>query len=715
MSRDAMIKMMESQLGVRGRPNTATRWYAARNGSYFSTAAWCNMLITWAAYQSGNYQAVCFGTDYAYTVYHAERFQREGRWHVDTAGIQRGDIVFFDWNGSNSISAIDHVGIVTDVNGRDVLTIEGNTSDSCARRVRQASTIVGYGRPAYATTTPTPPPPSVPAGLSAASIRAAATGGTKLATYSHSSMQSPVDVFSKNGAVYFHGGMTIDCDGRPGSVCNAQTDPYYQAQTAFQQSDGQHLDAADLPFAVIPLASDTWDYRQHGIRGGDLVLMAYKDRFVCGVVGDLGPTYRIGEASNAAAVALGINGNPRSGGVGSGVTYVVFPGTKVSPIESKSEAVRLGALKGAAWIGSAPAEPEDPPVAVVLTFENAGANGTVWTNKIIQEALNAWNTFSRPLLVDGIFGPVTSARYKQWQESLYGPGPDSDGIPGFSSLTSLGKRPARPFTVIRQGTTPPPPPPTPEPPVTYTPPPLPAGLRPNSASPSAKPLQAALKKAGYLSASVAPADNYGPATQAAVRKFYEANASHGWSPDIAIGPLGWAELHREAYGNGDTTPTPPPPPPPVDDGEPAHNYQRVSYGGKTVNVRTREMLKDAVRHLAVHYDWTPVLTQGSYNTGVGASAGTHDGGGVVDIRTSTMSRSGQEKCVQALRKAGFAAWLRVPPAFSTHIHAVAIGDRELSSAAKSQIAQWRNDTNGLANHGPDPEPDPYPAWTAKYR
>jgi hypothetical protein len=39
----------------------------------------------------------------------------------------------------------------------------------------------------------------------------------------------------------------------------------------------------------------------------------------------------------------------------------------------------------------------------------------------------------------------------------------------------------------------------------------------------------------------------------------------------------------------------------------------------------------------------------------------------------------------------------------------------MSSAAKSQIQQWREDTNGLANHAKDPYADPYPSWTAKYR
>jgi hypothetical protein len=93
--------------------------------------------------------AVCFGKDYAYTVWHAQRFQKNGQWHVDISGIRRGDIVFFDWNGSNRIGAIDHIGVVTGVKGGVVYTIEGNTSDRCRRRARYSATIVGYGRPNY--------------------------------------------------------------------------------------------------------------------------------------------------------------------------------------------------------------------------------------------------------------------------------------------------------------------------------------------------------------------------------------------------------------------------------------------------------------------------------------------------------------------------------------------------------------------------------------
>ncbi|MER5252883.1 peptidoglycan-binding protein [Streptomyces sp. NPDC002855] len=168
----------------------------------------------------------------------------------------------------------------------------------------------------------------------------------------------------------------------------------------------------------------------------------------------------------------------------------------------------------------------------------------------------------------------------------------------------------------------------------------------------------------------------------------------------------WGPVTEAAYLRYVKLPTAPAP------GEPPANYSRTTYGGRTVNMRTRLMLEDAQRRLG----WSGfVLTQGSYNRGVGASAGTHDGGGVVDISVSAWSSAQRSKALYALRQAGFFAWLRTPAQnFSYHIHAVAIGDREMSSAAKGQVSQGFADRNGLAGRGPDPDPDPYPAWASRY-
>lgn len=147
-------------------------------------------------------------------------------------------------------------------------------------------------------------------------------------------------------------------------------------------------------------------------------------------------------------------------------------------------------------------------------------------------------------------------------------------------------------------------------------------------------------------------------------------------------------------------------------GEPAHNYTRTTYDGKTVNQRTKVMLAAAAKT----YGSAFLLSQGSYNKGVGASAGTHDGGGVVDIRVTNYSTIQRQAVVQALRKAGFAAWLRTPAqGFPYHIHAAAINDHEMAPLAKSQVQSYFNGRNGLAGNGPDTNPPrPYPAWAAKY-
>lgn len=156
MSLDGMLRQMERWLGT-GEPNEIQTWYRQRNGAaYGGNFAWCDATITRAAVDAGEHTAVCLGTDYAYTVAHAQAFKEHGQWHAMTngikaSGIRRGDIVFFDWAGSSEIGTIDHVGIVTGVSAdyRYVYTIEGNTANVCARRVRVVHDIAGFGRPTY--------------------------------------------------------------------------------------------------------------------------------------------------------------------------------------------------------------------------------------------------------------------------------------------------------------------------------------------------------------------------------------------------------------------------------------------------------------------------------------------------------------------------------------------------------------------------------------
>ncbi|MEV7321187.1 glycoside hydrolase family 75 protein [Streptomyces sp. NPDC093970] len=151
-----------------------------------------------------------------------------------------------------------------------------------------------------------------------------------------------IPVCGKNGAVFWKSDMDIDCDGQRTTNCNEDRDPWYQDDTAFHQSDGKPLKAETLPYVVVPSSSSIWNYSSAGIKGGGVVAVVYNNKVEYAVVGDTGPTKIIGEASYATAKALGIDPDPETGGADSGVTYILFKNSKVSPIESHSAAVTLG-------------------------------------------------------------------------------------------------------------------------------------------------------------------------------------------------------------------------------------------------------------------------------------------------------------------------------------------------------------------------------------
>lgn len=109
------------------------------------------------------------------------------------------------------------------------------------------------------------------------------------------------------------------------------------------------------------------------------------------------------------------------------------------------------------------------------------------------------------------------------------------------------------------------------------------------------------------------------------------------------------------------------------------------------------------------------ITQGSYQSGGGDvnSAGTHDRGGVVDLKWCRHNR-----CIRALRMAGTTASHRTPAQgpWKDHIHLVVIGHPDLAPAAQRQVDAYLADPprNGLKDNGPDDgprlDPIPRPVW-----
>jgi hypothetical protein len=107
------------------------------------------------------------------------------------------------------------------------------------------------------------------------------------------------------------------------------------------------------------------------------------------------------------------------------------------------------------------------------------------------------------------------------------------------------------------------------------------------------------------------------------------------------------------------------------------------------------------------------VLQGSYQAldgkanDVSASAGTHDGGGVIDLAPWDW-----ENKVRKLRAVGFAAWHRtkIPGVWDEHIHAVLIGNKKLAPSAAKQVVDFlaTPPRDGLAGHAVDNSWHPSP-------
>jgi hypothetical protein len=193
----------------------------------------------------------------------------------------------------------------------------------------------------------TPPDLSMPSGLidQLLKLTAVCTAANMVSKHTYPDPGSAVPnvpICALNGAVFFNSDMDIDCDGRATPGKCPGPDPSYQPDTAFHNLNNQPLEAAVTPYVVIPS-----DFQYAGLdtqNGGNVVAVIYNHKLEFAVFGDTGPVDLIGEASYSCAENLGINPNPATGGVNSGVTYIVFVGMSTAPtnIEDRTETATLG-------------------------------------------------------------------------------------------------------------------------------------------------------------------------------------------------------------------------------------------------------------------------------------------------------------------------------------------------------------------------------------
>ncbi|MBT2400648.1 peptidoglycan-binding protein [Streptomyces sp. ISL-100] len=158
-TRSQIVNYVRSLIGTAEYPPGSNRNKITE--AYGQHAPWCAM-TTWYVYKH-------FGVDlrkeftpmWAATTYGANEAKAKGLWRNGISGVKPGDLVYFKVP-DGAPGWVNHTGIAVEKVPGGVRTIEGNTANVCAERVRLAY-IVGYiDMTPYVTNPPTPQPAPPP-------------------------------------------------------------------------------------------------------------------------------------------------------------------------------------------------------------------------------------------------------------------------------------------------------------------------------------------------------------------------------------------------------------------------------------------------------------------------------------------------------------------------------------------------------------------------
>lgn len=115
--------------------------------------------------------------------------------------------------------------------------------------------------------------------------------------------------------------------------------------------------------------------------------------------------------------------------------------------------------------------------------------------------------------------------------------------------------------------------------------------------------------------------------------------------------------------------------------------------------------------------FTPTIVQGAWMAGAGASqsAGYHDQGGPLDLRTWDLTPAQVTAVIREWRALGGPIWLRdARHGMDPHLHGVVGGDEPMAPGARWQIEEYKAGRDGLTSRGRDYHPRPDPLVT-RYR
>ena len=145
-----ILLVAKAQIGNEGG-DKFWQWYG-----FQEHVSWCACYVSWCADQCG-YIDKGIIPKFAVCTDGINWFKNKNQWQDRSENYYPiiGDIIFFDWydEKGNQDGVSDHVGIVTrtDIENRNIYTIEGNTSNKCAERMYSFddAQVMGYGTPKY--------------------------------------------------------------------------------------------------------------------------------------------------------------------------------------------------------------------------------------------------------------------------------------------------------------------------------------------------------------------------------------------------------------------------------------------------------------------------------------------------------------------------------------------------------------------------------------
>ncbi len=166
----------------------------------------------------------------------------------------------------------------------------------------------------------------------------------------HPVSDSGLDALANAGKKGNWWGIVTDKKGEP--VVQGKDDPapgFYVSTTSLQNSakkitdQSRYVNSDSIPFFVLPNNKTILAL----VKTGDIahVENLRNGKSCYAIFADVGPKDKIGEGSIKLANNLGINSNPRSGGIADSVKYTVYIGSGTGKSRSVAEIDSLGALR----------------------------------------------------------------------------------------------------------------------------------------------------------------------------------------------------------------------------------------------------------------------------------------------------------------------------------------------------------------------------------